>query len=124
MCNPHTHPSLRGSRSHTQPAPPEDTEQRKHQKPSDDGDQRRVRTRDGDPGKGPNEDQGIEDMLNHIDYLVDLIGVDHVAIGLDNHFQDQAARHRRQTKARTVAFQRLGIELVANFMAGIESLLE
>lgn len=72
----------------------------------------------------PNEDQGIEDMLNHIDYLVKLIGADHVAIGLDNHFQDQAARHRRQTKARTVAFQRLGIELVANFMYGIESPLE
>ena len=34
------------------------------------------------------------------------------------------ARHRRQTKARTVAFERLGIELVANFMHGIESPLE
>jgi microsomal dipeptidase-like Zn-dependent dipeptidase len=53
-----------------------------------------------------------------------LIGTDHVAVGLDNHLQDQAARHRRQTKARTVAFGRSGIELVANFMVGVESPLE
>ena len=72
----------------------------------------------------PNEVQGIEDMLNHIDYIVKLIGTDHVAVGLNNYFQDQAARHRRRTKAKTVAFQRLGIELVANFMVGVEPPLE
>lgn len=42
--------------------------------------------------------QGIQDMLNHIDYVVKLVGVDHVAIGLDNIFGDHVAAHRRMVK--------------------------
>jgi len=64
--------------------------------------------------------QGIQDMLNHIDYAVKLIGIDHVAIGLDNVFGDQVAHHR--AGAKTVFFlSRVGQELNADYMEGIES---
>jgi len=64
--------------------------------------------------------QGIEDMLNHIDYAVKLIGIDHVALGLDKVFGDQVAHHR--AGANTVFFlSRVGQELNADYMEGIES---
>jgi len=64
--------------------------------------------------------QGIQDMLNHIDYAVKLIGIDHVAIGLDNIFGDQVAHHR--AAATTVFFlSRIGQELNADYLEGIES---
>jgi len=69
-------------------------------------------------------DQGIDDLLDHVDYVVRLVGVDHVAIGLDNTFHDQVAMHRKLAAARPEEFKRLGITLAANFMYGIESPLE
>lgn len=67
-----------------------------------------------------NEEQGIEDMLNHIDYIVNLIGVDHVAIGLDNVFHDQVAYHR-QADQSIFKLSYIGQELNAPYMYGIES---
>lgn len=65
-------------------------------------------------------EQGIEDMLNHIDYIVKLIGVDHVAIGLDNVFHDQVEYHRKA--AQTIfKLEYIGQELNAPYMWGIES---
>lgn len=69
-------------------------------------------------------EQGIEDMLNHIDYVVKLVGVDHVAIGLDNVFGDQVAHHRELAKSGSVDLERSGIVLAADYMFGIESPLE
>ena len=67
-----------------------------------------------------NAEQGIEDMLNHIDYMVKLIGVDHVALGLDNVFHDQVAYHR-QAAQTTFKLEYIGQELNAPYMYGIES---
>lgn len=69
-------------------------------------------------------EQGIEDMLNHIDYVKNLIGLDHVAIGLDNIFGDQVANHREMAASRGADFQKSGMNLVADYMVGIESPLE
>jgi len=69
-------------------------------------------------------EQGIEDMLNHIDYVVKLVGIDHVAIGLDNIFGDQVAHHRELAKSKSVNLERSGIVLAADYMFGIESPLE
>jgi membrane dipeptidase len=67
-----------------------------------------------------NAEQGIEDMLNHIDYIVKLIGTDHVALGLDNVFHDQVGYHRQA--ARTIfKLEYIGQELNAPYMYGIES---
>jgi len=66
------------------------------------------------------EEQGIEDMLNHIDYIVKLIGIDHVAIGLDNVFHDQVAYHR-QADQSIFKLSYIGQELNAPYMYGIES---
>jgi len=67
-----------------------------------------------------NAEQGIEDMLNHIDYIVNLIGIDHVAIGTDIVFVDQVEVHRQmdETLFRVDAS---GQELNAPYMYGIES---
>ncbi len=69
-------------------------------------------------------EQGIEDMLNHIDYVAKLVGIDHVAIGLDNTFADQVAFHRQLDASKSVDLQKAGITLAADFMYGIESPLE
>ena len=37
--------------------------------------------------------QSIDIMINHINYMVNLIGIDHVAIGSDNYFGDKNANH-------------------------------
>jgi membrane dipeptidase len=65
-------------------------------------------------------EQGIEDMLNHIDYLVNLISVDHVAIGTDILFGDQVEVHR-QTDKTLLKLDYYGQELNAPYMYGIES---
>jgi membrane dipeptidase len=67
-----------------------------------------------------NAAQGIEDMLNHIDYIVKLIGVDHVAIGLDIVFGDHVEYHRRAAKT-TFKLDYIGQGLDAPYMYGIES---
>jgi membrane dipeptidase len=67
-----------------------------------------------------NEEQGIQDMLNHIEYIVKLIGVDHVALGLDNVFHDQVAYHREADQS-IFKLSYIGQELNAPYMWGIES---
>lgn len=67
-----------------------------------------------------NAEQGIQDMLNHIDYIVNLIGVDHIAIGLDNVFGDHVEYHR-QAAQTTFKLALIGQELNAPYMYGIES---
>jgi len=67
-----------------------------------------------------NAEQGIEDMLNHIDYIVNLIGIDHVAIGTDILFADQVEAHRLIDKT-LLNLEHYGQELNAPYMYGIES---
>jgi membrane dipeptidase len=69
-------------------------------------------------------EQGIEDMLNHIDYVSKLVGIDHVVIGLDNTFHDQVAFHRKLAASKSVDLEKSGIVLAADYMYGIESPLE
>lgn len=71
-----------------------------------------------------NPEQGVEDVLNHIDYIVKLIGIDHVAIGTDIVFHDQVAAHRAMAQSKPFDLERLGITLAADYMYGIESPLE
>ena len=65
--------------------------------------------------------QGIQDLLNHVDYAVKLIGTDHVAIGLDNVFGDQVANHRKMMARGVIDPAKAGMELNADYMEGIES---
>jgi membrane dipeptidase len=65
--------------------------------------------------------QGIQDLLNHVDCVVKLVGVDHVAIGLDKVFGDQVANHRRMMAQGLIDPAKAGMELNAEYMEGIES---
>ena len=65
--------------------------------------------------------QGIQDLLNHVDYAVKLIGINHVAIGLDNVFGDQVANHRKMMAQGLIDPAKAGMELNADYMEGIES---
>ncbi|MHA2292701.1 MAG: dipeptidase [Candidatus Hodarchaeales archaeon] len=67
-----------------------------------------------------NEKQGINDLLNHIDYMVNLIGINYVGLGLDNLFGDHVELHRR-SDGSLFALKNIGQELNAPFMWGIES---
>lgn len=69
-------------------------------------------------------EQGIEDMLNHIEYVANLVGIGHVIIGLDNTFHDQVAFHRKLAASKSVDLEKSGIVLAAEYMYGIESPLE
>ena len=62
--------------------------------------------------------QGIQDVLNHVDHVAKLVGVDHVAIGLDICFDDHVAFHRSLLKK---LMRGTGQELNAEYMEGIES---
>ncbi|MFX1504791.1 MAG: dipeptidase, partial [Promethearchaeota archaeon] len=67
-------------------------------------------------------EQSIEDHLNHIDYIVDLVSVDHVMIGLDNVFGDQVGHHRemdKKSKGRNL--KRGGRALAAPYIFGLEA---
>jgi len=62
--------------------------------------------------------QGIHELLDHVDYVVKLVGVDHVAIGLDICFDDHVAFHRMILGKIAKG---TGQELNAEYMEGIES---
>ncbi|MFW9854928.1 MAG: membrane dipeptidase [Candidatus Thorarchaeota archaeon] len=64
--------------------------------------------------------QGIEDVMNHLDYIVNLIGVNHVGIGPDNIFGDHVGLLRQATKD-AFSLTDIGMELNSPFMYGIES---
>lgn len=63
--------------------------------------------------------QGVDDMVAHIGYIVDLVGVDHVAIGTDIVWGDHAALpiHHHY-------IERMNMKVAAVYMEGIESLEE
>jgi len=67
------------------------------------------------------ERQGINDVLDHIDYIVNLVGINHVAIGTDIIFGDHVAFHRELAKKGIIDPFRIGMELVAEYMEGIEN---
>jgi membrane dipeptidase len=66
-------------------------------------------------------EQSIDDHINHIEYVANLVGVDHVGIGLDNTFHDQVAFHRKLAADKTVNLERAGIILAADYIYGLES---
>ena len=66
------------------------------------------------------EEQGIEDVLNHLDYIVNLIGVDHIGIGPDNVFGDHVDLLRRATQG-IYSLTDVGMELNSPSMYGIEN---
>ena len=63
--------------------------------------------------------QGVDDMVAHIGYIVDLVGVDHVAIGTDIVWGDHAALpiHHHY-------IERMNMKVAAVYMEGIESIEE
>jgi microsomal dipeptidase-like Zn-dependent dipeptidase len=63
--------------------------------------------------------QGVKDMIDHVDYIVDLVGVDHVGIGTDIVWGHHASLgvHRHY-------ITHMGMEVAAEYMEGIESLEE
>lgn len=67
-------------------------------------------------------EQSIEDHLNHIDYVAELVGVDHVMIGLDNVFGDQVGHHKEMAKASGgLNLKRGGRDLAAPYIFGLEA---
>lgn len=64
--------------------------------------------------------QGIDDVMDHINYVINLVGVDHVCLGTDSLFGDHVEFHRRILKT-------LGLEkvlkgrIIAPYMEGIEN---
>lgn len=63
-----------------------------------------------------NKKQGIDDVLNHLDYLVKLVGTDHVGVGTDIMFGDHVGLHRLLMSSDE------GMDsLPAPYMVGIES---
>ena len=73
---------------------------------------------------GPNvlsnkKSQSVADMVDHIDYCVKLIGVDHVAAGTDNYFGDKAMNV--EIEMGSDKGMQNYIDLKAPYMEGIES---
>jgi membrane dipeptidase len=66
-------------------------------------------------------EQSIEDHLNHIEYVGNLVGIDHVGIGLDNTFHDQVSFHRKMAAEKSINLERAGITLAADYIYGLES---
>jgi membrane dipeptidase len=67
-------------------------------------------------------EQSIEDHLNHIDHIADLVGVNHVMIGLDNVFADQVGNHKEMAKeSGGLNLKRGGRELAAPYIFGLEA---
>lgn len=58
--------------------------------------------------------QGIQDLLKHVDYIANLVGADHVAVGLDIVFDDFVALFHSFLVTH-------GAKGTAKFMEGIES---
>ena len=65
--------------------------------------------------------QTVEDIINHIDYCVKLVGIDHVAIGSDNFFGDKLAQHTRTVKNRPEDGLQGYISFNAPYMEGMEN---
>lgn len=63
--------------------------------------------------------QGIKNVLDHIDYIVNLVGVDYVALGTDIIFGHHAA-----DPVHYYYLRNMGLEVAAEYMEGIESVEE
>ncbi len=63
--------------------------------------------------------QGVKDVMDHVDHIVDLVGVDHVGIGTDIVWGHHASLgvHRHY-------ITHMGMEVAADYMEGLESLEE
>jgi len=75
---------------------------------------------------GPNvlsnsKKQGVENIIDHIDYCVKLIGVDHVAIGSDNNFGDKNALHAFEIQRYAADGLQKYLSFNAPYMEGIEN---
>jgi len=66
-----------------------------------------------------NERQGVKDMMDHIDHLVNLVGVDSVGIGLDIIWGDQVA-----SPVTRHYLIHMGLGFPSQYMEGIDSLEE
>ena len=64
--------------------------------------------------------QGIQDLLNHVDYVVKLAGINHVAIGLDNELNIDAY-YQEATQEGKFRLPAVGQGKNAEYMEGIES---
>jgi membrane dipeptidase len=65
--------------------------------------------------------QGVENMIDHLDYCVKLAGVDHVAIGSDNYFGDKNANHQYTIQEFAGDGLQTYLAFNAPYMEGIEN---
>jgi membrane dipeptidase len=65
--------------------------------------------------------QSIEDMLDHLDYCVKVMGIDHVCIGSDNYFGDKNANHLHSIKKHASDGLQKYLVFNAPYMEGIEN---
>ncbi|MBI4584036.1 MAG: membrane dipeptidase [Planctomycetes bacterium] len=65
--------------------------------------------------------QTVEVMVDHIDYCVNLIGIDHVCIGSDNYFGDKNAMHEHSIKKHAADGLQKYLSFNAPYMKGIEN---
>jgi membrane dipeptidase len=67
------------------------------------------------------ENQSVETMADHLDYAVNIMGIDHVCIGSDNYFGDKNAMHMHAIKAHAADGLQKYLSFNAEIMEGIES---
>lgn len=65
--------------------------------------------------------QTVEVMVDHIDYCVKMVGVDHVAIGSDNYFGDKNANHAHTIREHSADGLQNYLTFSAPFMEAIEN---
>jgi membrane dipeptidase len=65
--------------------------------------------------------QSVEDIIDHLDYCVNLIGIDHVCIGSDNYFGDKNANHQHSIKKHAADGLQKYLVFNAPYMEGIEN---
>ena len=63
--------------------------------------------------------QGIEDVFNHMEHIIKVAGIDHVAIGTDSFFGDHVALHKEVMKF--IDISRILHESEVAYIDGIEN---
>jgi membrane dipeptidase len=66
-----------------------------------------------------NKEQSVEDFLNHMEHIINLTGVDHVAVGTDTVFGDHVALHKKIMNFIDVG--NLLSDFPAEYVKGIEN---
>jgi membrane dipeptidase len=70
--------------------------------------------------KHPNH--SIESVMEHFDYLVKLVGIDHVSFGLDTLFGDHVGLHRALSAALSIGAAHAGVEFEeVDYVKGLEN---